>query len=213
VGTLKGDASVFGDMLYKSKSELLEEKGLPEFVSLRDAISDLKRGHGVVRSEKFRSFKEGVYGPPGSVFQRFMRRGVNSAVPDSHRFANHKENTVNRFKYIQENCPKGCDVGKEIKEKFNLKKQVIVPLAGNEPCNTLTTLPDDYIHYSEPRILTVRECARIQTFDDHFKFRENYTTGGPRRKEQVPRYTQVGNAVPPLFMELSGEVLKEIIHD
>ena len=97
------------------------------------------------------------------------------------------------------------------KAKFNLKKQVIVPLAGDKPCNTLTTLPDDYIHYSEPRILTVREYARIQTFDDTFEFKDNYTTGGTRRREQVPRYTQGGNAVPPLFAELAGVLLKAMI--
>ncbi|TRZ49402.1 MAG: DNA cytosine methyltransferase [Dehalococcoidia bacterium] len=210
VGSLCGNAEVFGEKLYGSKSAFLAEKGLHERVSLKDAISDLERGHGVVPSESFKSFHEGVYGPSGSAFQCFMRRDVDSNVPDSHRFANHRKNTVERFKYIQENCSKGRDIGEEVKDTFNLKKQVIVPLAGDKPCNTLTTLPDDYIHYSEPRILTVRECARIQTFDDQFKFRKNYTTGGPRRKEQVPRYTQVGNAVPPLFMELAGRVLKEI---
>jgi len=210
VGSLCGNAEVFGEKLYGSKNTFLTIKGLPERVNLKDAISDLQRSHGEVRSERFRTFKEGIYGPIDSPFQRFMRRGVDNAIPDSHRFANHRENTVKRFKYIQENCTQGRDIGEEAKDKFNLKKQVIVPLAGDEPCNTLTTLPDDYIHYSEPRILTVRECARIQTFNDQFKFRENYTTGGPRRKEQVPRYTQVGNAVPPLFMELAGKVLKEI---
>jgi len=210
VGSLYGNADVFEGELYGSKSAFLAAKGLPERVSLKDAVSDLQRSHGEVRSEHFRTFKEGVYGPIDSSFQCFMRRGVDSSIPDSHRFANHRENTVKRFKYIQENCINGRDIGEEVKDMFNLKKQVIVPLAGDEPCNTLTTLPDDYLHYSEPRILTVRECARIQTFDDQFKFRENYTTGGPRRKEQVPRYTQVGNAVPPLFMELAGRVLKEI---
>lgn len=213
VGSLHGNADIFGGELYGSKSAFLSDKGLPERVSLKDAISDLQRSHGEVCSERFRTFKEGVYGPIDSPFQRFMRRDVDSAVPDSHRFANHREKTVKRFKYIQENCTNGRDIGEEVKDMFNLKKQVIVPLAGDEPCNTLTTLPDDYLHYSEPRILTVRECARIQAFDDQFKFRENYTTGGPRRKEQVPRYTQVGNAVPPLFMELAGMVLKEIIND
>lgn len=213
VGTLNGNAELFGKVLYKSKSDLLSDKGLPEVVSLKDAISDLQREHGVVPSKEFRTFKEGVYGPAESVYQRFMREGVTSNIPDSHRFVNHRENTIKRFKYIQENCSSGTDVGNEIKEKFNLKKQVIVPLSGNIPCNTLTTLPDDYIHYSEPRILTVRECARIQTFDDQFKFKENYTTGGPRRKEQVPRYTQVGNAVPPLFIELASNALKAIRND
>jgi len=210
IGKLGGNVEIFPKILLGSRNAFLAEKGLPERVNLKDAISDLERIHGEVPSESSRSFNEGVYGPVESAFQRFMRRGVDRDVPDSHRFANHRENTVERFKYIQENCTKGRDIGEGVKDTFNLKKQVIVPLDGDEPCNTLTTLPDDYIHYSEPRILTVRECARIQTFNDQFKFRENYTTGGSRRKKQVPRYTQVGNAVPPLFMELAGRVLKEI---
>lgn len=213
IGSLWGGIEDFREKLYESKKEFLAEKGLPEHVSLRDAISDLQRSHGEIHSELFSTFKEGVYGPITNPFQCFMRQGVNSAVPDSHRFANHRKKTMARFNYIQENCSKGHDIGGEVKERFNLKKQVIVPLNGDEPCNTLTTLPDDYIHYSEPRILTVRECARIQTFDDQFKFKKNYTTGGLRRKEQVPRYTQVGNAVPPLFMEMAGRTLKEIIND
>jgi len=85
------------------------------------------------------------------------------------------------------------------------------PMDGRKVSPTLTTLPDDYIHYCEPRILTVREYARLQSFDDWFEFRGKYTTGGKARCHEVPRYTQVGNAIPPLFGEQSGEVLKEIL--
>jgi DNA (cytosine-5)-methyltransferase 1 len=59
----------------------------------------------------------------------------------------------------------------------------------------------------EPRILTVRECARIQSFPDWYEIKEKYTTGGVYRKHEVPRYTQIGNAIPPLFSELAGLVL------
>jgi DNA (cytosine-5)-methyltransferase 1 len=72
-------------------------------------------------------------------------------------------------------------------------------------------LPDDYIHYSEPRILTVREYARIQSFPDWYQFQGKYTTGGKLRTKEVPRYSQIGNAIPPLFGEQSGLVLKQLI--
>ena len=52
--------------------------------------------------------------------------------------------------------------------------------------------------------MTVREYARIQSFPDDFYFRGKYTTGGSMRKKDVPRYTQVANAVPPLFAEQVG---------
>ena len=78
---------------------------------------------------------------------------------------------------------------------------------------TITGHPDDYLHYCEPRIMTVRECARIQSFPDWYQFKKKYTTGGQMRKLEVPRYTQVGNAIPPLFAELAGVVLKQMLID
>ena len=75
----------------------------------------------------------------------------------------------------------------------------------NGPNITVTSLPDDFVHYEQPRILTVREWARLQTFPDWYVFRGPRTTGGRRRAgtpskdnwdREVPRYTQIGNAVP-----------------
>ena len=74
-------------------------------------------------------------------------------------------------------------------------------------------MPDDLIHYDEPRTLTVRENARLQSFPDWFAFQGKYTTGGKRRRHEVPRFTQVANAVPPLLAEALGEVLMEIMND
>lgn len=79
-------------------------------------------------------------------------------------------------------------------KKNNRKKMSI-----NEPSPTIVTLPDDYISPFENRILTVREMARLQSFDDSFEFLGKRTTGGLRRREEVPQYSQVGNAVPPLL--------------
>ncbi|EJE4647720.1 DNA cytosine methyltransferase, partial [Listeria monocytogenes] len=86
----------------------------------------------------------------------------------------------------------------------SLKKRGVTPLKRNTICPTITSIPDDFVHYSEPRIMTVREHARIQSFPDNFHFKGSYTTGGSRRKKEVPRYTQVANAVPPLFAEQVG---------
>jgi DNA (cytosine-5)-methyltransferase 1 len=69
-------------------------------------------------------------------------------------------------------------------------------------------MPDDLLHYGEPRTLTVRENARLQTFPDWFVFRGKYTTGGHLRRKEVPRFTQVANAVPPLLAELLGLALR-----
>lgn len=79
------------------------------------------------------------------------------------------------------------------------KKGIRKKLKSISPSPTIVTLPDDFIHPLENRILTVREMARIQSFDDSFEFLGKRTTGGSRRKQEIPQYTQVGNAVPPLL--------------
>lgn len=76
-----------------------------------------------------------------------------------------------------------------------------------EPGPTMVTLPDDYIHPTLNKILNVREMARIQSFDDSFIFKGKRTTGGSSRKHEVPQFSQVGNAVPPL---LAYAIAKEV---
>lgn len=77
--------------------------------------------------------------------------------------------------------------------------------------STIMTIPDDYIHYNSPRALTVREMARLQSFDDSFVFQGKRSTGGNNRKTEVPQYTLVGNAVPPLLARaVATEILKSI---
>ena len=68
-------------------------------------------------------------------------------------------------------------------------------------------IPDDACHYCDLRTLTVREMARVQSFPDNFKFLSKVTTGGQMRKFEVPQYTQVGNAVPPLLGYALGQLL------
>ncbi len=80
-----------------------------------------------------------------------------------------------------------------------------------KPAPTVLTLPDDYVHPIEPRIMTVRELARFQSFPDWFEFRSKETTGGALRRIQVPQYSQVGNAVPPLMAQAIGELLGELL--
>ena len=86
-------------------------------------------------------------------------------------------------------------------------------LGPNSQSPTITSIPDELVHYCEPRILTVREHARIQSFPDWYEFKGKYTSGGKRRKNEVPRYTQVGNAVPPLFAEQIGRAIKEVLKE
>lgn len=84
-------------------------------------------------------------------------------------------------------------------------------LHAEEQSPTIMTLGDDFCHYGEDRSLTVREMARLQSFDDDFVFQGKRTTGGDRRKVETPQFTQVGNAVPPLMARaIAEEILKHI---
>ena len=213
VGTKKGKASDFFKSIVENRANFFKTRQLADKTSLSDAISDLLQSHGTVESPDTKSFQAGLYAKATSPYQKLMRKGksLTNKVADSHRFAKHKTDTVKRFKYILDNAIPNKSIDDKMREKYNLKKHTIVPLCQDSCTPTLTTLPDDYIHYSEPRILTVREYARIQSFPDDYEFKGMYTTGGERRKIDVPRYTQIGNAIPPLFGEQAGIVLKDMI--
>jgi DNA (cytosine-5)-methyltransferase 1 len=211
VGVNDGDARSFFEKLGNNKALFLKKKGLPPTVTARDAISDLERCHGEIKSPDSKNFKAGVYGAIGSTYQKLLKESYDGQYPDSHRFVNHKKKTIEKFQFFLETYPRNRNLPSESKKSLNINKNCITPLDPNQPCPTLTTLTDDYIHYSEPRVLTVREFARLQSFNDWFEFREKYTTGGTLRVLEVPRYTQVGNAIPPMFVEQSGLTLKAII--
>lgn len=210
IGTLFGNASRFFKLLHEIKEEFLTAKGVGPLTTLEEAISDIERIHGEVNSPDSPGFMAGIYSKnPLSNYQQLMRQYWRQDIPDSHRFVNHSEKIKGKFRDIISNRLSNP----AIRDKYNSKKTSTLLLDAKKPCYTLTTLPDDYVHYSEPRILTVREYARIQSFPDWFEFKGEYTTGTKRRRFSVPRYSQVGNAIPPLFAELCGMVLKHLVED
>lgn len=89
--------------------------------------------------------------------------------------------------------------------ELTTKKHSQRPLKWSSPSPTVVSLPDDYVHPSLPRTMTVRELARFQSFPDAFEFRSKETTGSLRRRYEVPQYTQVGNAVPPKMAKAVGK--------
>jgi DNA (cytosine-5)-methyltransferase 1 len=132
-------------------------------------------------------------------------------------YSKHRALVVEKFNYMLENKGK-------IAERYATKKfaQRLLPQKwGNKgPSITATSLPDDYVHYQQPRILTVREWARLQTFPDWYEFSGKRTTGGTRRAgvptkgifdRELPKYTQIGNAVPVTLARLIGDHFSEIL--
>lgn len=207
------------ETLLADRTQFLEARGLKTegHNTTADAIDDLRiEGKPLVESVdgNVKGFFQIEYQAPEkpSAFLNYVRKDVSSCyAPNSLRLPKHRAHIVERFRTILAECPKGRALTQEQREKYGLKKHSITPLCPDKPSATMTTLPDDYLHYSEPRILTVREMARIQSFPDWFEFLGQYTTGGPYRKKSCPRYTQVGNAVPPLLGEALGELVLRAI--
>jgi DNA (cytosine-5)-methyltransferase 1 len=210
VGLKKGKSSDFFSFISKNTKDFLFSKGLVAPVSLKDALSDIERQNGEVPSVDSAGFMAGIYGPVVSPYQAMLRKDYIGS-PDSHRFVKHNEEIIKKFKYFLNHADRSKSISETIRKKFDSKKRSVVLLDPKRPSATLTTLPDDYVHYSEPRILTVREYARIQSFNDWFEFKGKYTTGGKRRRLEVPRYSQIGNAIPPLFGEQVGLAFTHVL--
>ena len=205
------------DLLLNNALDFRFRKGLLSGVNIfaKDAISDLETvgSELVAHIGPRKNFKQIKYTEPKelSEYQTLMRVGMKAGAPNSLRLTRHTKPVVERFKDIQTIASRGKCLTPVDREVLGIKKHSITPLHPHLPSSTVTTLPDDILHYSEPRILTVRENARLQSFPDWFEFKGKYTTGGKQRKLECPRYTQVGNAVPPLLSEAIGSMLMELI--
>lgn len=197
--------------LLTSRPEFLAKRSISAQVSSRQAISDLETSRaGIGESLDSKGYLSILTGSPMTDFQRLMRDEYEGAVSDT-RLARHRLHIVERFAKIISECKMSgrlsVQLNRAMREKHGIKKMATRVLDPSLPAPTITSMPDDLLHYDEPRTLTVRENARLQTFPDWFAFKGKYTTGGERRAREVPRFTQVANAVPPLVAEMWGEVL------
>ncbi|MBK5549839.1 DNA cytosine methyltransferase [Pseudomonas sp. TH03] len=204
------------DEIELDRHNFLKSKGIATVpVSSKMAISDLEiKLNGTTVSRDTPGFMEIAYTGPLSSYQRLMNVGNINPLSDT-RLARHKPEISARFEKIIQLCHAdgrlNVSLSAEIKASFGLKKSAIRVLDPNSPSPTITSMPDDLIHYSEPRTLTVRENARLQSFPDWYTFHGKYTSGGDRRRKEVPRFTQVANAVPPLVAEAIGLTISRLI--
>lgn len=210
--SIKKKASDFVKKLKENRESFLSERGLSKDTAVIDAISDLLRSNGTKPTPDRKNFLSGVYGETTSPYQVYLRQGVEGEIPQSHSFARHGADKLACYKkLLAEYSVKGKRIDGKAREAWGIKQRGLFILDGKDVAPTITNMPDDYLHYQEPRIMTVRECARIQSFPDWYEFKSKYTTGGDQRKKEVPRYSQVGNAIPPLFAHQAGLVLNEMI--
>ncbi|OZA29055.1 MAG: DNA (cytosine-5-)-methyltransferase [Hydrogenophilales bacterium 17-61-9] len=194
----------------------LRSLGISAPVSSSNAISDLEVGRcGKEPSKDTKGFDQIAYRKPLTRYQKLMNGA--GTIPSDLRLARHADDIAQRFQEIIDVCHAegrlNTSISAEVRERFGLKKRALRVLDPDRPSPTITSMPDDLIHYSEPRTLTVRENARLQSFPDWYVFQGKYTTGGHLRKKEVPRFTQVANAVPPLVARAIGEMLTALMAD
>jgi site-specific DNA-cytosine methylase len=138
------------------------------------------------------------------------------------QYTAHKPKIHQRFAQMIRLTDRGMSITSDLRTK-KFAQRVLQPTWGGKPPGiTVTSLPDDFVHYSEPRIPTVREWARLQTFPDWYVFKGPRTTGGRRRAgdpskkifdRDVPKYTQIGNAVPVRMAFELGKRVARLLRD
>ncbi|MGY5341754.1 DNA cytosine methyltransferase [Paenibacillus glucanolyticus] len=168
--------------------------------------------HSALIVERFRLYREGEN--TTALFHRILEEGIPSFSSNYKNLLTYAFSNQNIYEDINElgNAFETGLVPENIVKFMLSKKGNRIRYDRNSPSPTVLTLPDDFIVPFEDRIPSVRELARLQSFDDSFNFAGKRTTGGPRRKIEVPQYTQVGNAVPPLLAKAIATKILEAIN-
>ena len=187
----------------------LPQKATNEAPNLVDLLSDLEGGTWENGGDDKQYWRD-----PESKIQEWLRTKGNRVLCKGEalteqEYSKHKPRIVEKFRHMLEHGK----IPPEHKTKKFAQRVLPAKWEKGGPSITATSLPDDYVHFSEPRTLTVREWARLQTFPDWYVFKGPRTTGGRRRagdpskgdwSRDVPRYTQIGNAVPVLLAKALG---------
>ena len=134
---------------------------------------------------------------PQNEYQKTLRG--KQKQPLNQDYTSHSEQTISIISKI----PNGGNIKDLPKEYWMVRKynKAFERMSSSRPSNTIDTGHRNYFHYEEPRIPTVRESARIQSFPDDFEIL------GTRGSQ----YKQVGNAVPPMLAKVIAEEIKKIL--
>lgn len=134
---------------------------------------------------------------PQNPYQQLMRK--RSDVVLNHVAASHSD----KVRKIISLVPDGGNY-KDLPEEYRGSRNFHVAwtrFASDKPAPTIDTGHRHHFHYKYNRVPTVRECARLQSFPDDFKFLGNKTQ----------QFRQVGNAVPPLMAQAIAEQVMKML--
>jgi len=151
--------------------------------------------------------------PPFCEYQKFMREwggGPPDGKVHNHVARHHNERDVRVFSMMKEGMW-WKDLPPDIKKMYGYRDDIfhdkIKKLRKDRPSWTVVAhLYKDgymYVHPTQPRTITVREAARLQSFPDRFIFRGSRTD----------QFKQVGNVVPPLLAKAVADELREILEN
>ncbi len=162
-------------------------------ITCKDAISDLD----FISDEVALPDETAYVIPPLTEYQKLMRK--NSNILWNHVATIHNAKT----KEIIAMVPDGGNYQSLPKELWSTRKVHIAwtRMDSTKPCFTIDTGHNHHFHYSENRVPTARESARIQSFPDRFRFLGIKTS----------QLKQVGNAVPPLLAQTLAEKIAKLL--
>lgn len=190
--------------LYSIRGRTPDVNGNP-IASNEITNNDFPRHFDLVK-ERFSLFEEGENAT--NLRNRIKAEGID--LSDKPKLLEHLQDNSALTKNEIISKFKNADVNDELLDVLLTRKIMKNRLDRNEPSVTIVSIPEDNISPFENRTLTVRESARLQSFDDSFEFLGRRTTNGSRRR-YVTQYFQVGDAVPPLLAKaIAKEILKVI---
>ena len=201
----------------------------PEETKNRANVKDALAGLPNVKPNTDKGVKE--YNKSTSAYAELMRNdefwkreGMSDGSLTYQDPMKHRDCTLKRFALLKPgDSLKSLFDRYQGMEREELQRQRILPkkmfikrnhrLRLEEPSPTVTShCLDEFVHPVHDRALTVRECARLQSFPDSYNF-----CGGPYIVPHINRtvqdkYEQIGDAVPPLLAYAWGCKIKEILN-
>lgn len=172
------------------------------FVSVEEAIGDLPSLEAGKSLEGDKSLYR--YAPLAtSDYQKARRTG--SLYISNHSARSHSKDFLKKISIIKPG-EGNSDLPDEHKFSDNYFSQAYARLHAEGIGFTVTAHfrnpgSGRFTHYRDSRSITVREAARLQSFDDKFFFHAT----------EADQERHVGNAVPPLLAEALGEYFGEVI--